>query len=98
MPYNKLLLTSLARYVQKNIGPRFFCTNLALRARSACTKKTLVQQFSVQTSGSVKKKLLIHSVPTNRNHVNYIPLQQIELYQVINIQQIQSEERFIVGG
>ena len=28
------LLTSLARYVQRNIGPRSFCTNLALRARS----------------------------------------------------------------
>jgi hypothetical protein len=26
-----LLLTSFARYVQRNIGPRFFCTNLALR-------------------------------------------------------------------
>jgi hypothetical protein len=28
------LLTSLARHVQTNIGPRSFCTNLALRARS----------------------------------------------------------------
>ena len=28
------LLTSLARSLQKNIGPRSFCTNLALRARS----------------------------------------------------------------
>jgi hypothetical protein len=28
------LLTSLARYVQRNIGPQSFCTNLALRARS----------------------------------------------------------------
>jgi hypothetical protein len=28
------LLTSLARYLQINIGPRSFCTNLALRARS----------------------------------------------------------------
>ena len=28
------LLTSLARYVQRNIGPRSFCTNLALRVRS----------------------------------------------------------------
>jgi hypothetical protein len=29
-----ILLTSLARYVQRNIGPRSFFTNLALRARS----------------------------------------------------------------
>ena len=28
------LLTSLARYVQRNIGPRSFCTNVALPARS----------------------------------------------------------------
>jgi hypothetical protein len=28
------LLTPLARYVQRNIGPQSFCTNLALRARS----------------------------------------------------------------
>ena len=32
------LLTSLARYVQRNIGPRSFCTNLAIRARSVQKK------------------------------------------------------------
>jgi hypothetical protein len=30
----KFLLTLLARYVQRNIGPRPFCTTLPLRARS----------------------------------------------------------------
>jgi hypothetical protein len=49
------LLTSLARYVERNIGPRSFCTNIALRARSA-QKKTSVWYFSVQTSRSGNKK------------------------------------------
>ena len=52
------LLTSFARYVQRNIGPRSFCTNLALRSTGlVCTKKTSVRYFSVPHS--VNKKLII---------------------------------------
>jgi CxxC motif-containing protein len=48
-----LLLTSLARYaVQRNIGPRSFCTG------SVSTKNTSVPYFSVQTSRSINKKLI----------------------------------------
>ena len=46
------LLTSLARYVQRNIGPQSFCTNLALRARSVQKK----------TSRSVNKKLIMYAI------------------------------------
>ena len=44
------LLTSLAQYVHRNIGPRSFFTNLW------CTKKTSVRYFSVQTSRSLGNK------------------------------------------
>ena len=41
------LLTSLARYVQRNIGPRSLCTKISVR------------YLSVQTSRSVNKKLIL---------------------------------------
>ena len=45
------LLTSLARYVQRNIGPRSFCTNLALQAQSV--------QKRPRSDISLYKKLLL---------------------------------------
>ena len=62
------LLTSLAWYVQRNIGPLSFCTNLPLRARSR-QKKRSVRYFSVQTSRSVNKKLLINQLLTTINRL-----------------------------
>ena len=55
------LLTSLARSVQRNIVARSFL----YRPRptdSVCTKKTSVRYFSVQTSRSVNKKLIMQRV------------------------------------
>jgi hypothetical protein len=62
------LLTSLAWYVQRNIGPQSFCTNLPLRARSR-QKNRSVRYFSVQTSRSVNKKLLINQLLTTINRL-----------------------------
>ena len=53
------LLTSLARYVQRNIGPR--------PTGSVCTKKTWLRYFSVQTLRAVNKKLLFFPVCNPRS-------------------------------
>jgi hypothetical protein len=50
------LLTSLAQYGQRNTGPRSFCTNPY--GLGLC-KKDLGRYFSVQSSRSVSKKLVI---------------------------------------
>ena len=82
------LLTSLARYVQRNIGPRSFCTNLALRAGSVQIKKTSVRYFPVKTSRSVNKKLLIYILlkillPHTRPH--YLPVEDSIVLHIDNI-------------
>jgi hypothetical protein len=58
------LLTSLARYVQRNIGPRSFCTNLALRARSVQKSPRSDIALYMQTSRSVNKKKVILKINT----------------------------------
>ena len=52
------LLTSSSRYVQRDIEPQSFCTNIALRARSV-QKIPRSDYFYVHTSRSVNKKIII---------------------------------------
>jgi hypothetical protein len=74
----KFLLTSLARYVglQRNIGPRSSCTNLALRLRARSVPTRTVSQsvwhFSIQkTSRSINYKKLMCFCNFSRINVSW---------------------------